>query len=76
MDFKYREILLSDQQLGPYPLEKLPRVETATTHHTAETQRRSLGRHTVFVCPPRRIGACRKGRHRNVFLAANRCLPL
>ena len=42
MDFKYREILLNDRQLGPYPLEKLQRVETATTHHTEETQRRSL----------------------------------
>ncbi len=42
MDFKYREILTGDGQLGPYPLEKLPRVETATTHHTDATERRNL----------------------------------
>jgi ferredoxin len=49
MDFRYREILMSDGQLGPYPLEKLPRVETATTHHTAETQRRSFSE-SPFAC--------------------------
>jgi ferredoxin len=42
MDFRYREILTGDGQLGPYPLEKLPRVETATTHHTEKTRKRSL----------------------------------
>jgi ferredoxin len=42
MDFRYRDILLNDEQLGPYPLEKLPRAEAATTRHTAETKRRSL----------------------------------
>lgn len=42
MDHQYRDILHSDAQLGPYPLEKLPRVDTATTHHTDKTRRRSL----------------------------------
>ncbi len=41
MDFQYRDVLLSDEQLGPYPLEKLPRVDVATTHHTEKTQRRA-----------------------------------
>lgn len=42
MDYTYRDILLSDTQLGPYPLEKLPHVDIATTHHTDQTRRRSL----------------------------------
>ena len=48
MDYKYRDILTGDEQLGPYPLEKLPRVETATTHPTDKTRRRSL-QDTPFV---------------------------
>ena len=40
MDYQYREILTGNGQLGPYPLEKLPRVDTATTHHTHATRRR------------------------------------
>jgi ferredoxin len=45
MDFQYRDILLGDSQLGPYPLEKLPRVELPTTGHTEETRRRSQSEH-------------------------------
>jgi ferredoxin len=41
VDYRYRGILTSDEQLGPYPLEKLPRVDTATTRHTEQTQRRA-----------------------------------
>lgn len=41
MDFKYREILTGDGQLGPYPLEKLPRVDIATTRPSESTVRRS-----------------------------------
>ncbi len=40
MDYQYRQILCDDRQLGPYPLEKLPRVNVPTTHHTEKTQRR------------------------------------
>ena len=36
MDFKYRDILINDKQLGPYPLEKLVRVDKPTTKY-AET---------------------------------------
>ena len=42
MDYKYREYPLSNEQLGPYPLEKLPHVDVATTHHTDKTRRRNL----------------------------------
>jgi ferredoxin len=42
MDLKYREILTGDRQLGPYPLEKLPRVDVATTRSTVKTKRRTL----------------------------------
>jgi ferredoxin len=41
MDFKYRDILTGDEQLGPYPLEKLPKVDVATTRHTEKTAQRS-----------------------------------
>jgi len=41
MDFKYRDILLNDQQLGPYPLEKLKRVEKPTTKYIYEIKQRS-----------------------------------
>jgi epoxyqueuosine reductase len=42
MDYRYRDILRNDAQLGPYPLEKLRRVDVATTHHTEETKRRNI----------------------------------
>lgn len=42
MDFRYRDILTGDGQLGPYPLEKLPRVDVATTRPTAKTRQRHL----------------------------------
>ena len=41
MNFQYRDILLNDTQLGPYPLEKLPRVEKPTTEYVGEIKRRS-----------------------------------
>ena len=41
MDFQYRDILLNDEQLGPYPLEKLQRVEKPTTEYVGEIKRRS-----------------------------------
>jgi len=41
MDFQYRDILLNDEQLGPYPLEKLRRVEKPTTEYVGEIKRRS-----------------------------------
>jgi ferredoxin len=41
MDYQYRDILLNDAQLGPYPLEKLRRVEKPTTEYVGEIQRRS-----------------------------------
>ena len=40
MNFQYREILLNDAQLGPYPLEKLPRVEKPTTEYVSEIKPR------------------------------------
>ena len=43
MDFKYRDILLSDAQLGPYPLEKLKRVDFSTNKGTGEISQRSQG---------------------------------
>lgn len=39
MDLSRRDILLTDGQLGPYPLEKLPRVEKITTEVMDETLR-------------------------------------
>lgn len=41
MDYKYREILLNEQQLGPYPLEKLRRVEVPTTKYVDSIKSRS-----------------------------------
>ena len=41
MDFQYRGILLGDAQLGPYPLEKLPRADKPTTEYVGEIKRRS-----------------------------------
>jgi len=41
MDFQYRDILLNDKQLGPYPLEKLQRIDNPTTKYIGEIQRRS-----------------------------------
>jgi ferredoxin len=45
MDYRYRDILLNDGQLGPYPLEKLKRVDAPTTRHSADTKRRSIADH-------------------------------
>jgi len=41
MNFQYRDILLNDAQLGPYPLEKLRRVDKPTTEYVGEIKRRS-----------------------------------
>jgi len=41
MDFKYRDILTNDAQLGPYPLEKLTRVDKPTSAYTGEIKQRS-----------------------------------
>ena len=41
MNFEYRDILLNDVQLGPYPLEKLRRVDRPTTEYVGEIKRRS-----------------------------------
>ena len=41
MDFKYRDILLNDAQLGPYPLEKLKRTDKPTTDYISDIQSRS-----------------------------------
>ena len=41
MNFQYRDILLNDAQLGPYPLEKLRRVDIPTTEYVGEIKRRS-----------------------------------
>jgi Pyruvate/2-oxoacid:ferredoxin oxidoreductase delta subunit len=40
MDLQYRKILLDDRQLGPYPLEKLPRADSPTTEYTGGIARR------------------------------------
>ena len=40
MDFQYRDILLNDAQLGPYPLEKLTRVDKPTTEYVSEIKQR------------------------------------
>ena len=40
MDYKYRDILLSDKQLGPYPLEKLKRVDKPTTNYVGDIKPR------------------------------------
>ena len=40
MDFKYRDILQSEAQLGPYPLEKLKRADIPTTDYVDEIKQR------------------------------------
>jgi hypothetical protein len=40
MDFQYRDILLNDAQLGPYPREKLPRVDKPPTEYISEIKPR------------------------------------
>lgn len=39
MDFSRRGVLLDDEQLGPYPLEKLRRVDRLTTELVGEAPR-------------------------------------
>jgi hypothetical protein len=74
MDFKYREILTGDGQLGPYPLEKLPRVDVATTHHTEKTKRRSYADQPFAAAMRGELGeAVKEGSRR--FLKANRSSP-
>ena len=41
MDFQFRDILLNDAKLGPYPLEKLRHVDKPTTEYVGEIKRRS-----------------------------------
>ena len=41
MDFKYRDILLNNAQLGPYPLEKLKRVDRPTSDYVSQIKQRS-----------------------------------
>lgn len=41
MNYQYRDILKNDAQLGPYPLEKLPRSIAPTTEYVGEIKRRS-----------------------------------
>ena len=41
INYQFRDILLNDAQLGPYPLEKLRRVDKPTTEYVGEIQRRS-----------------------------------
>jgi ferredoxin len=43
MNFQYRDILLGDSQLGPYPLEKLRHVDKPTTEYVGEINRRGRG---------------------------------
>ena len=40
MDFRYRDILTGEKQLGPYPLEKLKRVAKPTTKYSDERKPR------------------------------------
>lgn len=42
MDYKYRDILKNDMQLGPYPMEKLKRVGKPTTKYVNEIKSRSI----------------------------------
>lgn len=42
MDYKYRDILKNNAQLGPYPLEKLKRVDNPTTKYVDEIKSRSI----------------------------------
>jgi ferredoxin len=41
MNFQYRDILFNNEQLGPYPLEKLRRVDSPTTAYTGKIGRQS-----------------------------------
>jgi len=42
MDYKYRDILKNDSQLGPYPLEKLKHVDKSTTEYRSEIKSRAI----------------------------------
>lgn len=42
METEHRGILYDDRQLGPYPLEKLPRVDEPTTKFHGEPQKRHV----------------------------------
>ncbi len=48
MDFKRRQVLLDNSQLGPYPLEKLPRVDRPTNRYVGEVQQRSQTENVFF----------------------------
>jgi len=42
MDMQYREILINDSQLGPYPMHLLKQVDKPTNRYVGEIARRSL----------------------------------
>jgi len=56
MDFKYRDILLNEQQLGPYPLEKLRRVDKPTAGYVGEITQRSTSDNAISKAMKSELG--------------------
>lgn len=48
-ELKHRDILCNDAQLGPYPLEKLKRVDKPTTKYLGKIARRDPREHALAV---------------------------
>ena len=51
MNLNYHDILWNDEQIGPYPSDKLPRVDIPTTHYfkpVEEWTRRSEKENTLL----------------------------
>ena len=46
-DIKYRDILYDDRQIGPYPTDKLKRVDKPTNKIVGEIQRRDMREHAL-----------------------------
>ena len=67
MNFEYRDILTGAGQLGPYPLEKLPRVDIATTHPTDKTKRVKYGQQPFAAAERGELGSAVKEGARRFF---------
>lgn len=59
MDLRYRSILTGSDQLGPYPLEKVPKAETITSERIGPSTRRDAREHILARFARGDFGAAR-----------------
>jgi hypothetical protein len=58
---KYRDVLLDESQLGPYPLEKLPRTDRITTEIVGPSSRVRQDEHVMYKLARGEFGNTPKG---------------